>query len=140
MHLAEPEGYIRSFVDEGTPIETLLSFLRTQEQKQGPTPYLDTVLASFPSPAIPREQSQPDLPPGTTGQYLTHAQPSPLLDPLSGREQEVLRWMAQGASNQEIADALVVTAATIKYHVSNILSKDSFKPVTLLCFPSERSR
>jgi LuxR family maltose regulon positive regulatory protein len=48
---------------------------------------------------------------------------SPLLDPLSEREQEVLRLLAQGASNQEIAEQLVVTSATVKFHVSNILSK-----------------
>jgi len=42
---------------------------------------------------------------------------------LSEREQEVLRLLAQGASNQEIAEQLVVTAATVKFHVSNILSK-----------------
>jgi LuxR family maltose regulon positive regulatory protein len=42
---------------------------------------------------------------------------------LSPREQEVLHLLAQGASNQEIAAALVVTVDTVKYHVSNILSK-----------------
>ena len=48
VHKAEPEGYIRSFVDEGAPMETLLSQLRQERGKAGPTPYLDTVLAAFP--------------------------------------------------------------------------------------------
>jgi len=48
VHRAEPEGYIRSFVDEGAPMETLLSQLRQELGKDGPTPYLDTVLAAFP--------------------------------------------------------------------------------------------
>lgn len=48
VRLAEPEGYIRSFVDEGAAIATLLSKLRDEQRKQGPTPYLDTLLATFP--------------------------------------------------------------------------------------------
>ena len=47
----------------------------------------------------------------------------PLLDPLSERELEVLQLLAGGASNQEIALALVVTPGTVKLHVSHILSK-----------------
>jgi len=47
----------------------------------------------------------------------------PLLDPLSQRELEVLQLLAGGASNQEIARALVVTPGTVKLHVSHILSK-----------------
>jgi LuxR family maltose regulon positive regulatory protein len=46
--LAEPEGYIRSFVDEGAPMAILLSQLWEQQRVYGPTPYLDTVLAAFP--------------------------------------------------------------------------------------------
>ena len=48
LPLAEPEGYIRSFVDEGASMATLLSQLREQQLKAGPTPYLDTLLAAFP--------------------------------------------------------------------------------------------
>jgi LuxR family maltose regulon positive regulatory protein len=47
VRLAEPEGYICSFVDEGTPMEALLSRLREQQHQDGPTPYLDTLLAAF---------------------------------------------------------------------------------------------
>lgn len=47
----------------------------------------------------------------------------PLLDPLSARELEVLQLMAQGASNVEIANDLIIAFATVKRHVSNILSK-----------------
>jgi len=47
--------------------------------------------------------------------------PSP--DPLSERELEVLRLLAQGKSNREIADQLVITELTVRTHVSNILGK-----------------
>jgi LuxR family transcriptional regulator, maltose regulon positive regulatory protein len=123
VRLAESEGYIRSFTDEGTPMETLLSSLRAQEQKQGPTPYLDTVLASFSSSALYKEKPHPEFHTSPSSPRLPHEQAYRLLDPLSEREQEVLRLLAQGASNQEIAEQLVVTAATVKFHVSHILSK-----------------
>jgi ATP/maltotriose-dependent transcriptional regulator MalT len=49
--------------------------------------------------------------------------PQPLVDPLTHREMEVLLWLAQGASNQDIAQELVISLDTAKRHVSNILSK-----------------
>ena len=48
---------------------------------------------------------------------------SPLAEPLSDRELEVLRWVAQGASNKEIAAALYLAEGTVKNHVTNILGK-----------------
>ncbi|TMD71470.1 MAG: response regulator transcription factor [Chloroflexi bacterium] len=54
----------------------------------------------------------------------------PLLDPLSQRELEVLQLLAGGASNQEIARALVVAPGTVKLHVSHILSKLGVKSRT----------
>ncbi len=45
------------------------------------------------------------------------------VDPLTEREVEVLRLVAQGQSNRDIADALVISEATVRTHMSNILSK-----------------
>jgi NarL family two-component system response regulator LiaR len=50
-------------------------------------------------------------------------QKPPTADPLTEREVEVLRLVAQGRSNQDIADELVISEATVRTHVSNILSK-----------------
>lgn len=61
--------------------------------------------------AYEESQSQQDLP------------SQPLLDPLSTRELEVLQLMAQGASNREIANQLVIALTTVKRHMSNILCK-----------------
>ena len=57
VHLAEPEGYIRTFVDEDTAMETLLYRLRVQERRKGPTPYLDTLLAAFSPESVDTQAS-----------------------------------------------------------------------------------
>jgi NarL family two-component system response regulator LiaR len=57
-------------------------------------------------------------------QELSHpSEQPPTPDPLSGREMEVLRLLAQGKSNREIAEQLVITELTVRTHVSNILGK-----------------
>jgi NarL family two-component system response regulator LiaR len=57
-------------------------------------------------------------------QELSHPpQQPPTPEPLSERELEVLRLLAQGKSNREIADQLVITELTVRTHVSNILGK-----------------
>ncbi|MEO8289092.1 MAG: response regulator transcription factor [Chloroflexota bacterium] len=48
---------------------------------------------------------------------------NPLVEPLTRREQEVLQLLMSGASNDEIAARLVISLATVKKHVSNILGK-----------------
>ena len=49
--------------------------------------------------------------------------PPPNAEPLTGREVEVLRMVAQGKSNRQIADELVLSPGTVRAHLSNILSK-----------------
>ncbi|GIK71961.1 MAG: helix-turn-helix transcriptional regulator [Chloroflexota bacterium] len=101
LRLAEPEGYVRLFMDEGAPMLALLSAARAV----APT-YVDTLLAAFPpTPAL---------------------QPSPfaaLPEPLSEQEVRVLTLIVAGKSNQEIADELVITVGTAKWHVHNVLQK-----------------
>ena len=111
VRLAEPEGYIRSFVDEGAPMEALLHHLRKRNRKQGPTPYLDTLLAAFQQENMDRQSSR----------ICNKAQVLP--EQLSEREQQVLQLLAQGASNLEIAQDLVIVIDTVKRHVSHIFSK-----------------
>ena len=117
VHLAEPEGFIRFFVDEGASMATLLARLRDQERKQGPTPYLDTLLAAF-SPG-----SATQKPPGGLEPSRGRLREQSLIEPLSERELEVLQLIARGDSNQEIADQLVITLDTVKRHVTHIFEK-----------------
>jgi LuxR family maltose regulon positive regulatory protein len=128
LSLAEPERYIRVFLDAGRPMQQALHALLTT----APTPtdisptltsYAMTVFDAFACEQRPALQPVMNLP-------VVRALPGPsaqagqsLLEPLTLRESEVLPLLAEGASNQEIADQLVVSLATAKKHVANILSK-----------------
>ncbi|MDH3595113.1 MAG: response regulator transcription factor, partial [Rhodospirillales bacterium] len=70
--------------------------------------------------------------PTVTTKLLEHmrreSSPSGTLpEPLSGRERQVLALMAEGQSNQDIADALHISERTVKFHVSSILAKLAVK-------------
>jgi LuxR family maltose regulon positive regulatory protein len=139
LRLAEPESYIRSFVDEGAPMATLLSRLRQEQYATGPIPYLDTLLAAFAQESATHEHQSRRAKScarrcenkDNGGNSLYQPQPkqntertmTQPLGPLSEREREVLRLLAQGASNQEIGQKLMIATYTVKRHVSQIFSK-----------------
>jgi LuxR family maltose regulon positive regulatory protein len=115
VRLGEPEGYLRSFVEEGEAMVVLLCKLREKQRKVGPTPYLDRVLAAFP------KSSQMSTSPSKRMAKQTQSQP--LREPLSERELQVIKLMAKGTSNQEIAQELVIVVDTVKRHVGHIFAK-----------------
>lgn len=99
---AESGGFIRLFIDEGPPMKRLLQDVISS----GVAPdYAQQVLAAFPR----FETSQ--------ASQLT------LMDQLSEREIEVMRCLAEGLTNQEIADRLYLSLYTVKAHARNIYSK-----------------
>lgn len=103
--LGQPGGYCRVFLDEGEPVARLFARLKPANQEQ--QAYIDTLLAAtrYPPPTTRRTEAQP------------------LLEPLSDRELEVLRLIAEGLSNREIAQHLVLSLSTVKWHSSNIYGK-----------------
>ncbi|MBA3390950.1 MAG: LuxR family transcriptional regulator [Rubrobacter sp.] len=108
LALAEPGGFIRIFVDEGTQMAHLLS----EAAARGITPgYTGRLLAAFEA----EEQKSEDK------SYLPPAQP--LTEPLSQRELEVLRLIAQGLSNREIGERLFLAVDTVKGHNRRIFNK-----------------
>jgi LuxR family maltose regulon positive regulatory protein len=121
LALAAPEGYVRVFADEGAPMARLLGRLAAA-QRTGrvvfpaavPQRYLERLLRAFQPAAAPAGAAPP-----ATGD----TERAELAESLSGRELEVLRLLAAGKSNQQIADELVVTLATVKSHVGHILGK-----------------
>jgi LuxR family maltose regulon positive regulatory protein len=99
LSLAEPEGFVRIFLDEGAPMADLLRQAVAQDLH---TAYALRLLEAL-------------------GEAVTA--PQPLIEPLSERELEVLRRVAAGYSNQEIAQDLVIAVSTVKRHLSNIYGK-----------------
>lgn len=119
LAVAQPEGYVRIF-DQGTALTRLL----IEAARRGISPdYLGLILAAIgvPSSTDSRRKSEAG-PSGATGRA---SQPPGLEygEHFSPRELEVLRLMAQGATNQEIAEQLVITVGTVKSHINHILGK-----------------
>lgn len=109
--LAEPEGYIQRFVDEGQPMSHLLNEAlsrgRLQRHEQG---YVRKLLAVFASRRQGKEKSA-----GLSDQSL--------IEPLSERELEILRLVALGLTNRQISERLFLAIPTVKGHNRNIYGK-----------------
>jgi LuxR family maltose regulon positive regulatory protein len=117
LALAEPEGYVRVFVDEGVPMAELLA--RVARQHAPVAVYATRLLAAFPRAEGQGLRTEPN----TSSDSVLNPQSSALVEPLSERELEVLRLLAEGRDNAEIARVLVVAVSTIKSHVNHIFSK-----------------
>ena len=102
LALAEPEGYVRIFVDEGEAIASLLQ----AAARRGVAPtYVRALLAAFRPGADRTPISQP------------------LIEPLSERELDVLRFLATDLDGPEIARELVVSLHTVRSHTKSIYAK-----------------
>jgi LuxR family maltose regulon positive regulatory protein len=102
LKLAQGEGFLQTFLDKGEPMKALLEKLKPQGGAL--KEYIRSILAAF----------------GKTGRMPTT---QPLIEPLSERELDVLRLVAEGMSNGEIAKRLVVSVGTVKSHVHSIIEK-----------------
>ncbi|MFL7794468.1 MAG: LuxR C-terminal-related transcriptional regulator [Anaerolineae bacterium] len=103
LSLAEPEGYVRTFLDKGEPLARLLR--RALSAGIAPN-YVARLLATF----------------GEEASSLSPAMDA-LVEPLTEREIDVLRLIVAGLSNAEIAEELFVAVSTVKSHVNHIYGK-----------------
>src|SRR6266566_2242815 len=107
LALAEPQGYIRLFLEEGAPMTVLLRQAYTQK-----------IMPEYTAALLEASGEH-----GTMIPLLHTTQQSPLIEPLTRRERAVLGLLVDGASNREIAERLVLSVNTVKKHVFNICSK-----------------
>jgi LuxR family maltose regulon positive regulatory protein len=103
LELAEPEGYFRVFVDEGKPILRLLARAAARNPASG---YIQKLLEGLGGPVAIEPIASPQL-----------------VEPLTLRELQVLQLIADGATNHEIANELVLAINTVKKHISNTYGK-----------------
>jgi DNA-binding CsgD family transcriptional regulator len=116
LMLASPQGYVRVFADEGQLMARLLGRL-VASQRTG------QAAAGVPLGYLARLQRAFDFGHRRPGPGPDVAALPGIVDPLTGRELEVLRMLAAGKSNQSIAGELVVALDTVKKHVGHILGK-----------------
>jgi LuxR family maltose regulon positive regulatory protein len=134
---AESGGYVRLFLDEGPPVIALLAHLsREQRRAAHAAPISPVYLAKLLAAARSTAAGTKDVNAGPAparhigarsarmGDQLAAAHPADLL---SQREVEIVRRLAAGMSNAEIARDLVVESSTVKWHVHNILEKLSVR-------------
>jgi len=111
LTLAEPEGFVRVFVDKGRPMTVLLY----EAAARGIKPrYIGQLLAAF-----------PDMDPISPSQPTSNRQtpPTKLIEPLSERELDVLHLIADGLTNRAIANKLILSLNTVKGHTRRIYGK-----------------
>jgi LuxR family transcriptional regulator, maltose regulon positive regulatory protein len=109
LTLAEPEGYVRIFVDEGETMRLLLE-KQSRHQDHALSDYVDKLLAAFTQPAaVPTSASSQQKP--------------DMMEPLSERELEVLKLLRSDLSGPEIAQQLIVSLNTFRTHTKNIFNK-----------------
>lgn len=113
LTLATPAGHLRVFLDEGKPLRALVEPLLERAACAGPDPAREHLLrlaracgAGVAAAETPRAEARPCS-----------------LEPLTSREMQILRMLADGRSNDEMAGLLLVSHGTVKWHLHNIFSK-----------------
>ena len=112
LTLAEPEGHVRIFLDESQPMQMLLAQWLAHASTGTLRDFAIHLLSQFDAelPMVARALEKV-------------SSTSDLVEPLSQRELEVLELMAQGRTNQEIAQQLIVSRGTVKAHTASIYRK-----------------
>jgi LuxR family maltose regulon positive regulatory protein len=112
--LAEPEGYVRIFVDEGEPMRSLLADFQSMISKRPRVGEASPRLLAYASRLLAAFSG--------AGPASTPTSESPA-DSLNEREMEVLRLIHAGLTNQEIADRIVIAVSTVKWHINHLYAK-----------------
>ena len=114
--LAEPHGYVRIIINHGAPIAALLRAAHARGIAPG---YIERLLHAMPRTGGSGLRTELA---GATDSVLS-PQSSILVEPLSARERDVLRLLANGMDNAQIAHALSIAISTVKAHINHIFGK-----------------
>ena len=114
LTLAEPQGYVRIFLDEGEPMAGLLREAAGRRILPG---YTGKLLGEF------ETEGQTSAASTNTSPLLTPRAPQPLVEPLTERELEILRLFNTELSSPEIARQLIIGLSTVRTHTKSIYSK-----------------
>ena len=114
---AAVEGYVRAFLEVGAPLTPLLTILSNSRQAPAVATLLRRLLDALASPAVNGTGRSAVV----LGGNQTHL--DALLEPLSVRELEVLRAVAAGLSDRQVAEQLYLAIGTVKKHLNNIYGK-----------------
>jgi LuxR family maltose regulon positive regulatory protein len=112
LGLAEAGGYVRIFLDGGQSMQLLLAQWLAHAGSNPSRDYAIQLLSQF--------EAEPHV---VTAAQAKNFPAGDLVEPLSQRELEVLHLMAQGRTNQEIAQQLIVAPGTVKAHAASIYRK-----------------
>ncbi len=115
LTLAEPEGFVRIFVDRGSPMFRLLQIALSRGIE---TEYIRKLLPAF---TITDNTPQTEIP--TAIKLRPSNQNARLVEPLSDREIQVLRLLDSALTSEEIGHELYVSVNTIRTHIRNIYAK-----------------
>jgi LuxR family maltose regulon positive regulatory protein len=121
LTLAEPEGYVRIFVDEGEAMRLLIE-KQSRNRDHPLSAYVDKLLATFTQPAAALKSAIIHQKSDTIEPEVRPAK-NMLVEPLSERELEVLKLLRSELSGPEIAKHLIVSLHTLRTHTNNIYNK-----------------
>lgn len=110
LKLAEPEGFVRIFVDQGQAVKELLEMTRKEEEEKTIVAYIDRLLEAY--------THKPGMEVTAPSRQKRH-----IIEPLSDREMEVLRLLPTGLSSTEMAEELTISVNTLRTHLKNIYAK-----------------
>jgi LuxR family maltose regulon positive regulatory protein len=120
LHLAEPGGFARIFLNEGEPMRSLLAYWLEQADQGSLREYGLRLLSQLKAESSAVTKAQPGA--SLTGGAAEGSNQA-LVEPLTLRELEILHWLGSDLTGPEIADRLVVSINTVRFHIKNIYQK-----------------